>query len=269
MSYQQPADVPPSQGYPGTPPAPQPPGGYPPPQGFPTHPAPQHTGGYPPPAAAWGQVPPRPVAPGLGTASVVLAALVALGVVVQFLVSVPAVSTLQALVAGEQVSTGVLDAYDNLSTLVVVLEIAAAVVTIVWLWKSRTFAETVSPGWPHARSRVWVWLGWFVPVVAFWFPYQVVRDVRAATLRVQGQGPGGWWAAWLVFGFATNASARLLGSDSPDVWVALPVFDGVAAAAVVVAALLWAKIVREVSTGQRAATDGVSATLQAPAPGWS
>lgn len=237
MSDQSPADAPSAQTVPPAPPAP---------------PAMRPYGGFPPPPAYWGP-PPRPVAPGLGTASVVLAAAVALVVVVQFLVSFPAVATLEAIVAGDQVSTGVLDAYDALSSLMLLIEIAAGVVTIVWLWKSRKFAEAVSPGWPHTRSRVWVWLGWFVPVVALWFPFQVVRDVRAATLREKRPGLGGWWAAWLVLGFATNASARLLGSDDPDVWRTLPVFDGFAALAVIVAAVLWAKVVREVSAGQRAA----------------
>ena len=147
---------------------------------FPPSPSAMHPyGGYPPPSASWGPLP-RPPAPGLGIASAALAGAVALVVVVQFLVSFQAVSTLEALVAGDQVSTGVLDVYDVLSSLVLVIEIAAGVVTVVWLWKSRTFAEAVSPGWPHARSRVWVWLGWIVPIVAFVFPYQVVRDVRAA-----------------------------------------------------------------------------------------
>ncbi|MBE7698887.1 DUF4328 domain-containing protein [Oerskovia sp. Sa1BUA8] len=244
MSDQSPVDVPFSQPVPAALPAMRP------------------YGGHLPPPAYWGP-PPRPVAPGLGTASVVLAATVALVVVVQFLVSFPAVATLDAIVAGEQVPTGVLDAYDALSSVALLVELAAGVVTVVWLWKSRTFAEAASPGWPHTRSRVWVWLGWFVPVVALWFPYQVVRDVRAATLREKRPGLGGWWAAWLVLGFATNASARLLGSDDPDVWRALSVFDGLAALAVVVAAALWAKVVREVSAGQRAADAPAQGQAQA------
>jgi hypothetical protein len=207
-------------------------------------------GGYPPPPMHAGP-PPRPVAPGLGTASVVLAALVALAMVVQFLVSVPVLSTLQAIVAGEDPSVGLLDAYDALSMITVLLQIAAGVVTIVWLWKCRRFAEAVAPQWPHARSRVWVWLGWFVPVVALWFPYQVVRDIRAAT-RGDRSGLGLWWAGWLVSSFATNAAGRVLSSEVPEVWVALPFLDGLAAAAIVVAALGWARIVREISGSQRA-----------------
>lgn len=209
------------------------------------------------------------MAQGLATATTVLAWVVAAVLVVQFLVSVPAVSTLNALVAGDLVSTGVLNAYDALSSLSLVLQIAAAVVTIVWLWRSRTFAEAMTPGWPHARSRVWVWLGWMLPVVALWFPFQVVRDVRAATLRENRPGLGWWWASWLVLGFASNAGANILTSDNSDIWIVLPFFDGIAAIAVVVAAALWSKVVREVSAGQRTASIETATQVQAPAPGWS
>jgi hypothetical protein len=27
------------------------------------------------------------------------------------------------------------------------------------------------------RSETWVWLGWIVPIVSFWLPFQVVRAI--------------------------------------------------------------------------------------------
>lgn len=196
---------------------------------------------------------PRPVPPALGTASVVLAALVAAAQVAAFALSFPVVSTLRDLVAGRAASSGVLGAYDATTYLYSGIQVAAAVVTVVWLWRSRTFAEAVSPDRHHARSRVWVWLGWILPVVSLWFPYQVVRDVRAATSRAERPGLGVWWAAWLVAGFAANTSGRVLASRDPGDWSALPLLDGVATVAIVVAAVLWARVVREVTAGQRAA----------------
>lgn len=207
---------------------------------------------------------PRPVPRGLGVASVALAAAVAGGAVIQAALAVPVVSTLHDLVRGRSVSTAVLGAYDTVVLLFGVVQLAAGIVTAVWLWRSRRFAEAVTPWWSHARSRVWVWLGWIVPVVSLWFPLQVVRDVRAATLRAERPGLGGWWAAWLVGGFAANAGGRLMTSDSPDVWSALPVLDAVAAVALVIAAVLWARVVREVGDGQRAV-----ALATAAGAGWS
>ncbi|MHA7134988.1 DUF4328 domain-containing protein [Oerskovia turbata] len=191
----------------------------------------------------------------------VLAGAVALAVTLQFMLSFQVVAVLKAFDRGEAVSTVPVTAYDTFSFLVVALELAAGVVTIVWLWRSRAFAEAVAPQWPHARSRVWVWLGWIVPVVAYWFPYQVVRDIRAA-VRGDRSSLALWWSAWLVFGFASQISGRVLSSDSLDVWSTLPLFDGLAAVSVVVAALGWARVVREVSAGQRAMVTPASA----PAP---
>jgi hypothetical protein len=80
-----------------------------------------------------------------------------------------------------------------------------------------------------------------------------------AVLQVRRPGLGAWWAAWLVAGFASNAAGRLVTSSNPDVWALLPVLDGVAAAALVVAAVLWARTVREVSVAQRRTSAGAPA----------
>ncbi len=40
-------------------------------------------------------------------------------------------------------------------------------------------ASTGSPRTSTTRAAaLWIWLGWWVPVVALWFPYQVVRDIQ-------------------------------------------------------------------------------------------
>lgn len=220
------------------------------------------------PPATWEALPPswalpHPVPRALGTASVVLAALVAATQVAAFALSFSVVTTLEDAVAGLPVSLAVLSSYDGTTYAMFAAELAAGIVTIVWLWRSRTFAEHAAPGWPHARSRTWVWLGWMLPVVAFWFPYQVVRDVRAATLRGNRPGLAPWWAAWIVAAIASQLSGRALSSGEPDLWSALPVLDGIGATAFVAAAVLWARIVREVAAGQRAA---VAAATQ-PSPG--
>lgn len=60
----------------------------------------------------------------------------------------------------------------NLGT---VVSLAAQVVFIVWFAKAATNAERLAL--PHARSPIWAILGFFVPIVNFWFPYQVARDL--------------------------------------------------------------------------------------------
>ena len=52
-----------------------------------------------------------------------------------------------------------------------------------------------SRGSEHARRSGWAWGGWVTPVVALWFPFQVVRDVRQAVSPHSTVG-----AHWVVVG---------------------------------------------------------------------
>jgi hypothetical protein len=136
----------------------------------------------------------------------------------------------------------------------VAAQVGAALTTITWLGRSRTLADDVAPRWRHARAPHWSWLGWFVPVVAFWFPYQVVRDVARATgsaarhpVAPSGFVLASWWASWLVSGALSAAVALLGASQAAQEWSGF--------AAVLVAALCWALVVRGVTRAQRAGCD--------------
>ncbi|MFC8921505.1 DUF4328 domain-containing protein [Cellulosimicrobium sp. NPDC057127] len=218
---------------------------------------------YAPPGAGYGGAarpwdgpgPALSVPSGLATATVVLAVAVTAVQVLSWLTSFGAVERYTQAASVGVPSAEVFTAYDTVATLLLLVQLAAGVVTCVWLWSSRSIAEAVAPERGHARSRVWVWLGWIVPVVSLWFPYQVVRDVRAATVASPRPGLGWWWTGWLVFGVATNVAAQVASSGpaaSPEVYSVLPVAESVGTAAVVLALVLWARIVREVTAGQRA-----------------
>lgn len=150
-------------------------------------------------------------------------------------------------------------AYDGLVLLLVPFNVAAYVVGVVWLYRSRTFAEAYVPAARHERGRVWTWLGWGVPVVSLWFPYQVVRDVRRATVEglLRG-GLGAWWASWLVAIACDRLSSRLLGGTlgrdplNADVVAAFPVVETIAAVATAVGGYLWMTYIREITAAQRA-----------------
>ena len=85
-----------------------------------------------------------------------------------------------------------------MNLLVLPFALATYVVSCGWLHSARKAACVISPGVPHARSWLWVWLGWWVPVVSFWFPFQVVRDVRRASVVRDAAAIGPWWALWLT-----------------------------------------------------------------------
>lgn len=102
----------------------------------------------------------------------------------------------------------------------------------------------------------WVWFGWWVPIVAWWFPYQVVRDVwRASTPAHQRLPVGWWWFSWLVLTFTNPISTFMLLSEEPltgsavDALVFWEVVLGVSGA---VAGGLWVLIIIRISAAQRA-----------------
>jgi len=93
--------------------------------------------------------------------------------------------------------------WDIVWTLFLPMVPLAYVLGSLWLWQVRTNAPLMSPDVRQSRSRGWAWGGWVTPVVWFWFPLQLVRDVlrasvpgiRAALLL------GAWWGllgAWLL-----------------------------------------------------------------------
>jgi len=146
----------------------------------------------------------------------------------------------------------VLTTYDSVVMLLLPVQVATFVVGGLWLFRSRELAAVLQPREPHQRRPVWVWLGWVVPFVALWFPYQVVRDVRRGTTRsYDNSGLRRWWACWLVMIWSTNqAGLASLGLGVFDLY-SLPYLEGVAAAAAVVGAVYWIRIVREITSAQR------------------
>ena len=81
--------------------------------------------------------------------------------------------------------------------LVELVAIASQILFIIWLYRAATLARRA--GLPARRSTLWAWLGFLVPIVNFWFPYQVARDTVPAgdparrTVRL-------WWTCWLLQG---------------------------------------------------------------------
>lgn len=109
-------------------------------------------------------------------------------------------------------------AYDIAAVLSVPLQIGMYVVGCLWLQRSYRIAVSVSPDYRMRRSVVWVWLGWWVPIVNLWFPFQVVEDVRKATLRGRSMigAMGSWWTVWLGTVLIDRILTRLTGGTSGD-----------------------------------------------------
>lgn len=124
-----------------------------------------------------------------------------------------------------------------------VFGLGAYLATCAWLQAGRRFAEAANPRARFARGQAWTWLGWWVPVVFLWFPYQVVRDIRDAVVP-DGQRRVSlslWWPFWLLAGLRFYSL-----SDGPGELIV----RAVAAAALVVAFVHWIRIVREITRAQ-------------------
>ena len=64
----------------------------------------------------------------------------------------------------------------------------------------------------HTRRAGWAWGGWVTPIVALWFPFQVVRDVRRALSPMETSALiGFWWALFLASRSVSGSSARAPG----------------------------------------------------------
>ena len=192
---------------------------------------------------------------GLAVAAVVLAVVLTAVQVASWATSWSASDDLVRLAgSGTDVAAAPLFAYDLVNTLYLPVGLATYVVACLWLYRARANAIRTAPAWTHARSKVWVWLGWWVPVVQLWFPYQVVRDVRAGSVRDSTSGRLGlWWTCWLVFIIATRVAARMAPvSGVPDAELAraLPWAETVATVALLAASVIWVRTVWQVTEAQ-------------------
>lgn len=79
-----------------------------------------------------------------------------------------------------------------------VINFAAQILLMIWLYRAATYARRA--GLPARRDPVWAWLGFIVPIVNFWFPYQVAADALPAGDSARPR-VGWWWACWLAQSF--------------------------------------------------------------------
>ena len=162
-------------------------------------------------------------------------------------------STLQDVVAGAP-APDVL-AYDAFSLIYSLVGLVALVATCFWLWRARGNTERIRPHFRHERSRVWIWLGWWVPIVSFWFPRQVVRDIHRASSPTLAPPPGLdlWWALWLGGVLLSQLADRIALSGELEHVTMLGPLNAASTVLMTGAFVLWARIVRAVVRLQDAA----------------
>lgn len=210
-----------------------------------------------PPASAWATPTVMRRTAGLALAVAVLSGLYVVLSFVTALLAFPADAAFRS--EGELAPVHVV--YSLLGLPLIASMIAAYVVTNVWLTRARDNGDLITPHFAHRRSRIWIWLGWFVPIVSFWFPRQVVDDVHRASLGVRDDSHhvatgrlNLWWALWIGSIFLDQLVTRhSFGASATESGIA-PGLE-LAAAVVLAAALVpWLLVVRGLTRIQEAAT---------------
>lgn len=83
----------------------------------------------------------------------------------------------------------------TVSELIATGAFVAQVFVMIWLYRAARFARNA--GLPARRDPVWAALGFFIPIVNFWFPYQVAVDSFPST-HADRRLAGRWWTWYLI-----------------------------------------------------------------------
>jgi heme/copper-type cytochrome/quinol oxidase subunit 2 len=142
------------------------------------------------------------------------------------------------------------DAFTLMVTLPgLLVTIAAGVMFIVWIYRSRRNAERVTYASEHRHKRGWAIGSWITPIVGLWYPLQIVQDIWRAFDPAQQDRPlqardkngflVAWWTAFLFMSWGDRVITRLvlrdsdLGTIATWTWVTTVVTVAAAALAVV------------------------------------
>jgi len=101
--------------------------------------------------------------------------------------------------------------------------LAGAIAFIAWFRGAYESAGALS-GQKLRRSPAWAVFGWFIPILALWWPKQTANDIwRGGDPAARGNPDwtalpvaplvNWWWALWLLAGFAGAIVGNLLSSE--------------------------------------------------------
>jgi hypothetical protein len=151
---------------------------------------------------------------GLGTALLILGALVVLSDILMAATAPAAVHAFEAAAAEGRDPAQVITAYAAFALLSFLLLLPTWIVGSLWLSRARENAVLIAPDRVRL-SAVWAWLGWWVPFVCLWFPKLIVDDSWEITSSAAGVGARGryratglWWGLWIAYGVASKVASN-------------------------------------------------------------
>lgn len=93
-----------------------------------------------------------------------------------------------------QLSSGA-QAAQGIGQIASLASLVVGIIVVVWLYKAAENAAII--GYYAALSPIWAVFAWVVPIVNFWFPYQIVRDTLAPDNPARTL-VGRWWTFYLL-----------------------------------------------------------------------
>lgn len=118
------------------------------------------------------------------------------------------ISAVTGFLNGDNGAIGMLDVYDQSTSVVAILSSLSLLATgVLWaIWQYRAAKQVTgrtrrSAGW-HAGS-------WFVPIISLWFPYQNISDLWRALGRTRPSWQIIWWLLFVVSNVFIGQSTRI------------------------------------------------------------
>lgn len=129
----------------------------------------------------------------------------------------------------DNIDMNMINASDTLIIVVNVAHIVIVILTIVFfiMWFRRAYYNLQMLPWNNARhTEGWAAGSWFVPIVWWWWPYQIMMDIWKGTqyaLKERLGEPrsaaivGWWWALHIITSVYNNVSTRIGWNAEQDI----------------------------------------------------
>jgi hypothetical protein len=220
-------------------------------------------GGYGPSPYGAGYPAPLRASGGLANAVIALAGLYTVATWVAAFVSPHAHAQVAAAVRQGRSATSVHTAFDATTSAGSLLLFVAWIVTSVWLGRARENAVALNPT-GQRRSGVWVWIGWWIPIVEFWFPKQILDDTINSTFPPERRfRTSPYWFFWVLLLLTRGAGYEVSFAAKPED-VVNPALAFTLAVVTTLTLVFWVQLVRRISAVQDELAAGATARQQGP-----
>lgn len=98
--------------------------------------------------------------------------------------------------------------YGSVKIMIFISSLGAWIYTSAWLKSAVDAANLQNPGSVRLK-RAWAMWGWIVPIISYWFPRMIVKDLLATKPADQidkSINLNTWWLTWVMFALLQASS---------------------------------------------------------------